>query len=280
MATGTHRIEWSITPADSRVLRLLSYCSFGVIFGMPVFAVFVSAMLVLDGNPIPSGALAVALLLAVFRWETHVRPLFASTDGPWSLDRRWLFVSSLFGVGVVYLTLGFGNLVTFVSLFSLIAVPMVLVSAVRSEGEIDAVAQTMTYRDRDVPLDGLANVRRFALLGVTVHWLSYVAGASNVSTPRFVVLPESARPKRRQYFPRPSKPIHRSTTVLIRRFATHSSPSVCSFSHSQSSSPSPSPETRTPPRSRHTLSSSSDSWDSGSSGRLPFSGERSLTRNR
>lgn len=192
MATGTHRIEWSITPADSRVLRLLSYCSFGVIFGMPVFAVFVSAMLVLDGNPIPSGALAVALLLAVFRWETHVRPLFASTDGPWSLDRRWLFVSSLFGVGVVYLTLGFGNLVTFVSLFSLIAVPMVLVSAVRSEGEIDAVAQTMTYRDRDVPLDGLANVRRFALLGVTVHWLSYVAGASNVSTPRFVVLPESA----------------------------------------------------------------------------------------
>ncbi|GKZ15567.1 hypothetical protein [Haladaptatus sp. T7] len=200
MSSPPRRIGWSFEPDDSRLLRLLSYCSFGVLGGMWVFAGAVAASLFLRG-PLPiRGLLAAGFLFAVFVWLTHLRPLFEADGGLSHLEPHWLFVASLFGAGAFSLTLGVGTVLGFLLLFGLIAVPAVLVSALQSTGDIDAEKRTMTYRGREVPLDGLSGVRRLRLGGLTLHWFSYAPGASNITTPRFVVIPTDAAADAKRVF--------------------------------------------------------------------------------
>ncbi|WP_231184170.1 hypothetical protein [Haladaptatus sp. DYF46] len=192
MSAATRRIGWSFELADSRLLRVLFYCSLGVIGGVWMVAAFVSATLVLQGNPLITGVLVVVFLFSAFVWLTHLRPLFETDERLEHLESRWLLVASLFGAVVFSVSHGFGGVLGFLFLLGFIALPAVLVSALQSTGDIDADEQTMTYRGREVPLDGLSGVRRLRLGGLTLHWFSYVPGAANIITPRFLVLPSDA----------------------------------------------------------------------------------------
>lgn len=99
--------------------------------------------------------------------------------------------ASVFGLGVLWVGLRLGSLGFFVAVFGTIAVPMVVVSLLTSEGELDADAGTLTYCGTDVDLSALAGARRIDLgaAGVVVYRFSYVSGATSPHLPRLVVVP-------------------------------------------------------------------------------------------
>lgn len=193
--------EWSHTAAESRLLRALVAVSFGILAGMAlaagVAAVAFTAATLLAGEYGIAAALAFALALAAARSAPHLAacrgrdatgsaPLYEAVR---SLGRSRLAGAVLFGLVVLWTGVQLGGRGFSVVAFGGIAVPMVVVSALTSEGELDADAETLTYCGTDVDLPALDGYRRVALGNLVFYRFSYVAGAVTPTTPRFAVVP-------------------------------------------------------------------------------------------
>lgn len=200
MSSGSETVEWSHTAADSRLLCALVAASLGVVAAMAlavvIGAVAFTARAFLSGEY----ALGTAVLLALGVAAVRIAPqyvAFRRGDAARSmplreairrLGRSGLAAASAFGLGVLWVGLRLDGLGFFV-VFGTIAVPMVAVSVLSSEGELDADAGTATYCGTAVDLSALEGFRRIGLRGVAVYRFSYVSGATSPRTPRFVVVP-------------------------------------------------------------------------------------------
>lgn len=199
--TDAETVEWAHTAADSRLLRTLVAASLGVVVGMPLCAAVVATALAAGSLLAGEFGVALAILFALALAAVRIAPHFvafrndeAAESWPLhgairGLGRRGLAAASLFGLGVVWVGLRLGDLGFFVVAFGTIAVPMVAVSVLTSEGELDPESGTLTYCGTDVDLSALAGFRRIALGSLVVYRFSYVRGAMSPFTPRFVVVP-------------------------------------------------------------------------------------------
>lgn len=195
--------SWSHTAEESRLLRALVAVSLGVVGGMALAAAVATA--VFAGGVILSGeyGVGIAVLAAMALAAMRVLPqyvAFRNEDSAWAVPlygivRRlgWsrFAVASAFGLGVLWVGLQLGGLGFFVAVFGTIAVPMVVVSLLTSEGELHADAGTLTYCGTDLDLSALTKFRRIDLgtAGVVVYRFSYVRGATSPHVPRLVVVP-------------------------------------------------------------------------------------------
>ncbi|NHN59314.1 MULTISPECIES: hypothetical protein [Halorussus] len=194
-------VEWSHTVAESRLLRALAGASFGVLAAMAlaagVAAVAFTAGSFLSGRYGIAVALLFALLFTAARIAPQITAFRTGTSDRLALlhgalhDSGWLGLAAAtaFGAGVVWLGVRLGDIEFFLVVFGTIAVPMVAVSALTSEGELRSDAETLTYCGTDIDLSALDGVRRVGLGGLVVYRLSYVAGAMTPTTPRFLVVP-------------------------------------------------------------------------------------------
>ena len=201
--TDAAGVEWSYTVAESRLLRGLAGASLGVVAAMAllagVAAVAFAAGAFLSGEYAIAVALLAALALTAARLAPHVAAFRGETSDRLAMlsvavrESGWprLVAATAFGVGVFWLGLRLGGVAFFVVVFGTIAVPMVVVSVLSSEGDLDPDAGTLTYGSTDVDLAALDGVRRVALGGLAFYHLSYVAGAVTHKTPRFLVVPGS-----------------------------------------------------------------------------------------
>lgn len=202
-AADSDPVEWSHTPSESRLLRALVGVSLGVVAAMTlavaVGAVAFAGGLLLSGEYAVGAAVLLALAVAAVRTAPQF-VAFRAENSSRSVPLRetvrrlgWsgFAVASTFGLGIVWVGLQLGGLGFFLVVFGTIAVPMVVVSVLSSEGELDADAGTLTYCGTDVDLAALDGFRRMGLgaAGVAVYRFSYVSGATSPRTSRFVVVP-------------------------------------------------------------------------------------------
>ncbi|WP_435174775.1 hypothetical protein [Halorussus sp. AFM4] len=194
-------VQWSHTVAESRLLRALAGASLGVIaattLGAAVAAVAFTAGAFLSGRYGIAVALLFALALAAARVAPHAAAFRSARSDRLALaheafrDSRYrgLAAATAFGAGVIWLGLRLGGVGFFLVVFGTIALPMVAVSVLSSEGDFDPAVGTLTYCGTDVDLAGLDGVRRFGVGGLAFYRLSFVAGAATHRTPRLLVVP-------------------------------------------------------------------------------------------
>ncbi|WP_158056298.1 hypothetical protein [Halorussus halophilus] len=203
-------VEWTHTVATSRFLRGLTALSLGIFGGGALAvgggAVFLTAKLLLAGQYTVALAILLALVFAAARfapqhlalhrsWLSKSNPFYEGTK---KLGWRGFVVASLFGLGVLWVGLQFGGVGFFVVVFGILAVPIVIVSALTSEGELDAESHALTYCGTDVDLSALDSFRRVGLGTLVVYQLSFVSGAMSARTPRFLVVPATVDESIRQ----------------------------------------------------------------------------------
>lgn len=209
-STDSETLSWSYTVATSRFLRGLAALSMGVVGGMAlavlVGAVVFSAGLILSGQY----AIAAAILLALAVMALRIAPQqLALRRGQLSesnllsqatrkLGWKGLLAASLFGIGVFWVGLQLGGVGFFAVVFGTIAAPMLAVSILTSEGELDAESNILTYCGTDVDLSALDGFRRVSLGKLALYRFSYVSGAMSYRTPRLLVVPASADDQIRQ----------------------------------------------------------------------------------
>lgn len=189
-------VSWSLGPEDSRQLRALAYLSVSVLGGTALFGVGLFCFLVgsalYDGHRLALLAAIGLLAVAAFRLAI-LGPALREWQERWEFVRiRWLIVSPLLGGGVVLTSFYLGGAAGFLLHIGGIVVPMVALSAVTSDGHLDTETRTLIYRDQPIALDDLIRVRRMRLGDVTLYWLSYASGASDLTTPRLLALPTDA----------------------------------------------------------------------------------------
>jgi hypothetical protein len=206
-------IEWAYTPRTSRLLRALVYVPFAALGGLFVLLLFLVGALAVDAllsGDIGQLALVVGFVLA---------GLFAAVRGPGALwllpdererllneldlplSRRTLLGASAVGAVVLLVAVSVEFWVGTMIFLGGMAM-LILVSALRSEGEIDAEELTLEYNGRDMVLTALRNVRAVTVGSLVFCWFSFERGGVSARSPRFVVLPAEAYRRARPVFER------------------------------------------------------------------------------
>jgi hypothetical protein len=192
-------VRWTFTPATTRSLRLLAYASVGLTFG-PLVGFVGLVLTTLIGRDDAALLVLVAALVAGFGVGSG-RVVFALAGsgatkraGVRALSRRWIVVSVLGGAGIgIWSVLrvegGFWLLVGSVGT-GLAA--LVVGAGLRSEGEVDHDARTVSYGDGShvIPLDAVRRVRSVQVGRFVLAWCRYGSGVGP-STPRVLVCSEA-----------------------------------------------------------------------------------------
>jgi hypothetical protein len=199
--SGSGALSWKVGPADSRLVRVLTYLAEGFLGGALLFAVFDALWgLVFGtaaGNSLGLGVAALfVVLLARWVWFTlwaRRATRHADDPGRW-MTREWLEVYRLRWVVVLTMLVGGGLLAadSFLSLHGddseslwfgamLVSVGCILASGLLStRGELDADSLTLTtYRygeRRELDLRTLTATKRLTLGNHTLLWLSVTPG--------------------------------------------------------------------------------------------------------
>jgi hypothetical protein len=208
-------LSWTVGPADSRLVRTLTYLAEGFLGGALLFAVFGLAQSlvfgVATGNPLSLGVAALFVVLLARRlWFTlWARGVMRRADDPgrW-MTREWLEVYRLRWVVVLTILVGGGLLAadSFLSLQGdereslwfaamLVSAVSILASGLLStRGELDADSLTLTVHRygewRELDLRTLTAARRVALEGHTLLWLSVTPGVeTRTATQGFYAIP-------------------------------------------------------------------------------------------
>lgn len=192
------RVSWSIGPGTHPWLRRCWYTGAVVCGGLLLVVLGIGAALaigaLLAGNPGPA-LLAVLLVLVggpfslLYLWpmlsDPAQRPAFFEPP-PW-VSWGWLFVGSM----------AFGTLIVSVPPVGVVLfVPGLamgfLVGLLRTDGELDPAAGTLTVDVHEIDLADLRGAHRLHLGGISVLWLRYAGSPGSAMARRFVVVPDDA----------------------------------------------------------------------------------------
>lgn len=198
-------IEWSPTPATSRVARFGLYWLVGLFGGLAVIVVALVGGLAFSaatgrGIGLETFALVVfALVVATVIHGRAVAFLFTTDVGSNHPFREfvrtthplWLVAAAVGGAGIHVATvrIGFGFWAVWF-LGGLIAASVVT-SLATTGGRIDPDSRTFRFGEKSIELDALDGYRRLSLGECTLLWLSYESSVGNFSLPRLVSIPTS-----------------------------------------------------------------------------------------
>lgn len=192
------RASWSVQPATSRPLRLVTYAVLGLFGGLVALLGAILAGLAVrrlaEGDArllvllavIASvgGALATLYVVPALR-EPDRRPAALAVRFE-RLDRQWLAISSLAGAAALWFLSRVSPLASLATV-GLGAIALVgLLGVAHNEGVLDPETRTLTYGDRTVDLDSVAGLVRYSAGPVALVRVSYEAGAGG---PKILLVP-------------------------------------------------------------------------------------------
>ncbi|MGM0590375.1 MAG: hypothetical protein ACQETI_01885 [Halobacteriota archaeon] len=194
----TDRIEWAITPADSRFLRVASYVPWVVFGGAALLVLAVLGLLsaaallagrfeviVVGAAILFVGFLSSRYLLVLSSSDTRHLLVPAEATRP---TRRVLLLAA--AVGAVSLALA-ALVAPALAIAFLVAAPVtaIVVAVLQSEGVVDSDSLLLQYGTKEVSLDGLRRVRSITVAAFTFAWLSFDRGTVDAFAPRILVIP-------------------------------------------------------------------------------------------
>lgn len=195
-------VEWAVTPAESRLLRLPVYAFVGVVGGLATLVViggtFALAHAAIRGNLLPVALVALLALVggpisARYLWPAIRDPgqRLGLPDGLPRLSRPYAVIAVFAGATAIPASTLISPIGPLVVLAIGFGAP-VLVPFLGSTGWAaldESGGGTLSVNGRDVPLAALSGVRSVELGTVVGYWLQYADAP--LGAPRWVVVPAS-----------------------------------------------------------------------------------------